>query len=380
MFLLIVAALSLQEARTLADQRNASLAASRAELGVARAGVEAAGQLPNPTLSISYGADDPHLLAGLDVKLPILGQRGAAIASADALTKVAEADHLAEKARLHANVRRAYGALWAALEQVRLAGEASGLASELARLTSEKFKTGGAPQLDVAQASLAERKSAQDLADRQAEAEATRRELETAIGVEVSEVFQPPEPVVPAADELLARVAGHPEVASLQSQEAAALARAHEESVSLRPLPVVTVTAERFSDQSPTWGARVGVAFDLPLLSLNRGRIQQQQETAGKARLLAAAQMQKLRGQLAAARSRWAAASRRAVFYGGDFSSAARKVVEMSETGYRIGRTSLLAVLQARTELSAARGKSVDAVLEAQRALADLEEALGADL
>jgi len=54
--------------------------------------------------------------------------------------------------------------------------------------------------------------------------------------------------------------------------------------------------------------------------------------------------------------------------------------VEMSETGYRIGRTSLLTVLQAQTELSSARGRAVDASLEAQRALADLEEALGADL
>jgi outer membrane protein TolC len=52
----------------------------------------------------------------------------------------------------------------------------------------------------------------------------------------------------------------------------------------------------------------------------------------------------------------------------------------MSETGYRIGRTSLLTVLQAQTDLSAARSRAVDASLEAQRALADLEEALGADL
>jgi outer membrane protein, heavy metal efflux system len=379
-FLLIAAALSLQEARTLADQRNASLAASSAEVKVARAGSDAAGQLPNPTLSVSYGPDDPRLLAGLDVKLPILGQRGAAIDSADAVTRVAEAEHLAAKALLHANIRRAYGALWAALEQVRVAGEAARLASELLRLTSERFKTGGAPQLDVAQAELADRRSAQELADRQAEAEATRRELEAAVGAEVSDVSRPPEPAVPDFRELLGRVAGHPEIASLQSQEAAALARAHEERVSLRPLPVVTVTAERFSDQTPTWGARVGVAFDLPLLSLNQGRIQQQEESANKARLLATAQLQKLEGQLGAARSRWAAASSRAAFYGGDFLTAAQRVLEMSETGYRIGRTSLFQVLQARTELSAARGRAVDAALDAQRALADLEEALGADL
>jgi cobalt-zinc-cadmium efflux system outer membrane protein len=377
---LLLAALSLQDARALADQRNGSLAAARAGLGVARAGVDAAGQLPNPTFSVSYGPDDPHLLASLDVKLPLLGQRGAAIASADAATKVAEAEIDVEKAKLHAAVRRAYGAFWAATQQSQLAVETARLASELARLTAERFRTGGAPQLDVLQASLAAKRAAHDLEDRQAETEAVRRELEAAVGAPVPEVLHPPEPQVPAVDALFSRAAGHPEVASLQRQEAAALARAHEESVSLRPLPVVTVTAERFSDQTPAFGARVGVAFDLPLLSLNRGRIHEQEETARKAQLLASAQLQKLTGQLAAARARWTAASSRAAFFGGEFLSAASRVVEMSEAGYRIGRTSLVTVLQAQTELSAARSRAVDAALEAQRALADLEEALGADL
>jgi outer membrane protein, heavy metal efflux system len=379
-FLLLAAALSLPDARALADQRNGSLAASRAELSVSRAAVEAAGQLPNPTFSFSYGPDDPRLLAGLDVKLPFLGQRGAAIASADALTKVSEAEIEVAKARLHAAVRRVYGAHWAATQQAQLASETARLASELSRLTAERFKTGGVPQLDVAQASLAAQRAAYDLEDRKAETEATRRELEAAIGAAVPEVEHPPEPPVPAVEELLSRAGGHPEVASLQRQEAAALARAHEESVSLRPLPVVTITAERFSDQTPAFGARVGVAFDLPLLSLNQGRIREQEETARKARVLAEAQLQKLRGQLAASRARWAAASSRAAFYGGEFLSAASRVVEMSQTGYRIGRTSLVTVLQAQTDLSAARSRAVDAALEAQRALADLEEALGADL
>jgi len=379
-FLLLAAALTLVDARALADRRNGTLAATRAELGVAQAGMDAAGQLPNPTLSVSYGPDDPRWLAGLDVKLPILGQRGAAIASAAARAKVAEAEIEVEKARLHAAVRRAYGAFWAATQQVQLAVESARLSSELARLTNERFKTGGAPQLDVAQAQLAAQRTAHDLEDREAEAEATRRELIAAVGSEVLDVERPPEPQVPSVDELLKRAGDHPEVLSLQRQEAAALARAHEEGVSLRPLPVVTVTAERFSDQSPTWGARVRVAFDLPILSWNRGRVHEQEESAHKAQLLAAAQVQKLNGQLGAARARWAAASSRATFYGGDFLNAAARVVEMSETGYRIGRTSLLTVLQAQTELSSARGRAVDASLEAQRALADLEEALGADL
>ena len=81
-----------------------------------------------------------------------------------------------------------------------------------------------------------------------------------------------------------------------------------------------------------------------------------------------------------AARARWAAASARAAFYGGEFVAAAARLLEMAEEGYRIGRSPLLTVLQAQGELALARGRGIEASLEAQRAVADLEEATGADL
>ncbi len=52
----------------------------------------------------------------------------------------------------------------------------------------------------------------------------------------------------------------------------------------------------------------------------------------------------------------------------------------MARAGYRIGRTSLIAVLQAQNDLASANSRALDATLDAQKALADLEEAIGADL
>lgn len=380
MILLVAAALSLADVRALADQHNQTLAASRAELSAARAGVSAAGQLPNPTFSASYGEDDPKLQFGLDVKLPFLGQRSAAVHSASALAQVAGAEVEVSRVTLHAAVRRAFAAHWAALQQARLAADASRLANDLAQATQERYRTGFVPQLDVEQASLAAQKAEHDLRDRQAEVEATARELEALVGTAADDLLQPSDPQVPSVDELLARLPQHPELASLRFQEEAARARISEEKIALVPLPVVTLTAERFFDQTPVWGARVGVAFDLPVLSLNSGRIQQQEEAARKASLLAAAQRQHSEGQLRAARARWAAAGERARFFNGAFLQSASRVLEMSKSGYRIGRTALINVLQAEADFSAARSRSVDAVVEAQKALADLEEALGADL
>ena len=377
---MLAAPLSLAEARAIADRRNGGLLASQAAVAVARAAVEAAGQLPNPTASASYGADDPKLQTGLDVKLPVFGQRGAAIDSAQALEQVAEAETEAERARLHAAVRRAFAASWAAGEQAQLAAEAARIAGELAKLTAERFRTGGAPQIDVEQASLAGKRAQQDRQDREAEAAASRRELEAILAQPVDAVQAPAATEAPPESELLQRAARHPEVEVLRRQQQASLARADEERAAIRPLPTVGVTALRFVEPPVYWGLRGTVSFDLPLLSWNRGRIHEQEESAQHAATQAQAALQRLAGQVRAARARWAAASARASFYAGAFVESARRVLEMAESGYRIGRTSLIAVLQAQNELSSARSRAIDAALEAQRALADLEEATGADL
>src|SRR5712672_2656731 len=116
----------------------------------------------------------------------------------------------------------------------------------------------------------------------------------------------------PAEPDLLARARKHPELQSLQAHEAAARARADEERIAIRPLPTVSLIAERITSATPPyWGLRTGVAFDVPLLSWNRGRVHEQEENARTAAVQAQAAMQRLTGQILAARERWAGASAR---------------------------------------------------------------------
>jgi cobalt-zinc-cadmium efflux system outer membrane protein len=381
LFVLLVAApLSLGDARALADHRSGGLLTAQAGVDVARAGVEVAGQLTNPTLSASYGRDDPRLQVGLDVRVPILGQRGAALASAEAQVAVAEADTLVERAKLHAAVRRAFSASWAAEEQAQIAIDGARIAAELADLAAQKFRTGSAAQIEVEQSSLSSRRAAQDKLDRDAEALASRRELEALLATAVERLEPPPAVNVPPEGELLEYAQNHPEIQALRRQEQAALTKADEERAAIRPLPTLSVIAQRYEDPAIGFGIRGGIAFDLPLLSLNRGRVHEQEQTAHRAQLQAQAARQRLTGQLRAARARWAAASARADFYGGAFLQSAARVLDMARAGYRIGRTSLVAVLQAQNDLSSARSRALDARLEMQKAVADLEEAIGADL
>src|SRR5205085_9740844 len=81
--LLLAQPLGLQEAMERARAANPELALARQNVRVAEAGVEAAGQLSNPVLSGSFGPDEPQQSATLEVKAPLLGQRGAAVAAAE---------------------------------------------------------------------------------------------------------------------------------------------------------------------------------------------------------------------------------------------------------------------------------------------------------
>jgi len=136
----------------------------------------------------------------------------------------------------------------------------------------------------------------------------------------VEAVEAPSAAEVPPEQDLLARARRHPELQTLQAHETAARARADEERIAIRPLPTVSLTAERITSSTPPyWGLRTGVAFDIPLLSWNRGRVHEQEENARTAAVQAQAAMQRLTGQILAARARWAAASARARFYRVEF-------------------------------------------------------------
>ena len=375
--------LSFAEARALADQRNGDLASAKAAVGVAQAGVDSAGQLANPSLSFGVGPDDPTFTAGFDVKLPLFGQRGAAIGSATAAFRTVEAGVEVQRAKLHAQVRRNYYALAAAQAQAAGAEELSKLAGQLSTLASERFKTGGAAQLEVEQSDLARQRAERERIDRQADAAATAAELAALLGEREAALEAdgaPPIADLPPLEALLARVQAHPEVETLRRQQAASLARAQEERTSLRPLPTVSLLAERLSTGTQGFGLRAGLAFEVPILSWNGGKIREQEEGAHLAEVQARGAAQRLEGLVRAARTRGAAAVERAAFYRGPFIESAARVLEMAQAGYKIGRTSLVSVLQAQTELASARSRSIDAALEAQRALADLEEAIGADL
>src|SRR5205823_5830253 len=111
---------------------------------------------------------------------------------------------------------------------------------------------------------------------------------------------------------LVARVDQHAELQSLSREREAAQARAEVERAAIRPVPDVSLEVEKLSAGNPTIGLRAGLAFDLPILSQNRGKVRQADAQAGVAEAQIAAARQRLQSALRAAFARWQAAAQRA--------------------------------------------------------------------
>src|SRR6202034_387349 len=107
--------LSLTDAITLADKQNLDLAAARAQRAVADAGVRAAGERPNPTLSVGASRDAPHENVLIDQPLEIGPERSRRIEVARQEIALTETDIETMEKQVRRSVREAYFALAHAL-------------------------------------------------------------------------------------------------------------------------------------------------------------------------------------------------------------------------------------------------------------------------
>ncbi len=374
--------LTLREALLLAATQSPQLAEAALAIPVAEAGVAAAGAFPNPTVGASYGADEPRLFESFEARLPVFGQRTAAMEAARAELPIARAELAARRLAVRVQVRRAYSAL--ALAQTRLLRlrEAAQVAQTLGRMAKAKFDAGTASEFEVEQASLAALRAENDVLDAEGNLRDAQWTLSALLAIGPPERLEAADPLwpIPAPPEpakLAAAVPQHPEVITQIANHDAALARAHEQRANLVPVPVVSLEVQHFPTAEKPVGFRGGLFFEIPVLSWNRGAVAVEGARAAQAAAAAATREFSLTQQLEGARLRYDAAARKARLFHAQFIPAAQRVVELAQVAYRLGRTPLSNVLQAQADLGRAQLDAVDADKSAWDALAELEEASG---
>jgi outer membrane protein, heavy metal efflux system len=374
--------LTFQAALELALASNLDLAAARRGRVVREAEVRAAGQHPNPDLVFESTKDTPHQMLSLDIPFEPW-KRSARVDVAREQLKLADVEDAAALQALRRSVRLAFYGLVAADEAVALATSMGEVASRVRDVAQARFDEGAAPRLDVMQAELGLSRAKADLG--------LARSARLSAQAELNALFNrsPGQALTVQGD--AAESAPLPSVEQVVAGAAAGNAelRAAEQAVAIEERRLGLLKAERVPTPTVTLGAvfdapgefdvgyRAGLSLAVPLFDRNQGQIAGSLALGEQARLRRDALRRSVEAKAFAAHAR--AVARRALVaaYRDTLVPTATTIESLAEEGYRLGRSPVLAVLDAQRTLRDQKIEYLAALLSHQSALADLEDVLG---
>jgi outer membrane protein, heavy metal efflux system len=378
--------LTFSAALELATSRNLGLEAARRQRAIREAQVHIAGQWANPEVAFEVTQDSPHENLSFGYPLEIGGQRGKRIAVAKEELTLADLDVRAEMRTLRRNLRQAFYGLVAADERVRIAGEVVDLVERAKQAAQARFEEGAAPRLEVLAADLG-------LARAQAEADLARSSRASALADLNAVLNQPPAQAVAVAGELTdapplpafdraVQLASTSNVELLSAEREAAVERRRLDLLKADrvPTPTVTYGLPMNAPDEFTIGQSLGIAMTIPLFSRNQGEITQSHATADQLQARRDAARRIVESQVFAALARIEAQRKQLDAFRARIIPAATELAALAEESYKAGRTPVLTLLEAQRALRDARREYLDALLEFQAALADLEEVIGAPI
>lgn len=377
--------LSLSEALTRAGEANPTLVAARTARGIDAAGIEAARQRPNPEVSVEVDRETPHWAFAGTVPLELSGKRQRRIDVANATLAVTDADTARIAADLRADVRRAYYVAVAAARRVTIAQELETIATRARDAAQERFQTGAAPRLEALQASLALAQAQNDVAAARGDVNAARAELNALLAYPADATPTLADPLetgplpAPAAAAEQA-LAGNAELTVLQKRIDEERARVELAKALRRPDPSVTGTLTYDAPGEFTFGWRAAAAVALPVFTTGRPEIKVAEATLTRAVAEKGARSAQIAGAVNAALARATAAKLALDRYQSDILPASLQVEQMAEESYRAGQSGLPAYLQTVQAAREVRQRALQAGLDYQLALADLERAMGIPL
>lgn len=377
--------LSLSDALARALDANPTLAAARAARAIDAAGIDAARQRPNPEVSVEVERETPHWAFAGTVPLEIAGKRQRRVDVATATLAVTEADTARIAAQVRADVRRAYFTAVAAVRRVTIAQELEALATRARDAAQERFQTGAAPRLEALQAGLALAQAQNDTVAARGDVAAARAELNALLAYpgDASPALADPLDVGPLpslADASAQALAGNAELTVLQKRIDEDRARVALAQAMRHPDPSVTGALAYDAPGEFTFGWRAGAAIALPIFTTGKADVRVAEATLARTTAERDARIAEINGAVGAALARASAARTALDRYVTDIVPASQQVEQMAEESYRSGQTGVTAYLQTVQAAREIRQRALQAGLDYQLALADLERAMGTPL
>jgi outer membrane protein TolC len=288
-------------------------------------------------------------------------------------------------ADVRSDVRRAYYEVVAAARRIDVAHELETIATRARDAAQERFQTGAAPRLEALQSQLALALAQNDATAAQGELTAARAELNALLAYPLDSapalddpLEAGPSPTLQEATQLA--LDSNSELQVLQKQIDESRARVALAQAMRRPDPSVTGTFVYDNKPEFTYGWRFGAAIALPILTTGRADVAVAEANLNKAVADREARQAEITGAVASAVSRATSARQAVLRYQNEILPASLQVEQMADESYRSGQTGLPALLQTIQAARQVRLNALQAGLDYQIALADLERAIGTEL
>jgi outer membrane protein, heavy metal efflux system len=377
--------LSLNDALARAIEANRTVLAARTARAIGLAEIQAAGQRPNPDVSVEAERETPRWAFGGSVPLEISGKRQRRLDVAQAGLAVTDAETARVAAEVRSDVRRAYYQAVASVRRVEVAQELESLATRARDAAQERFQTGAAPRLEALQSQLALAQAQNDTTSARGALAAARVELNALLAYppDAAPMLGDPleaGPLPSIEDATKLALAGNGELQVLQKQIEENRARVALARAMRRPDPSVTGTFVYDNKPEFTYGWRLGAAIALPIFTTGRADVAVAEATLNRTIADRDARVAQISGAVASAVARAAAARQALLRYQNEILPASLQVEQMADESYRAGQTGLPALLQTVQAARQIRLNALQAGLDYQLALAELERAIGAPL
>ena len=377
--------LSLNEAMARAVEANRTLLAARAARAIDAAGIQAARQRPNPEVSFEVARETPHWAFTGTVPLELSGKRQRRIDVATATLAVTEAETARITADVRADVRRAYYQAVGAVRRVAIAEELEAIQTRARDAAQDRFQTGAAPRLEALQASLALAQAQNEVAAARGDLHAARADLNALLAYPLDAVATLADPLdagqLPTPEAATQQVmAANAELQVLQRRIDEERARVALAKAMRRPDPSVTASLTYDAPGEFVFGWRAGAGVALPIFTSGRPELAIAEATFARTVADRDARVAQITGAVSAALARASAARQSVDRYRAEILPASLQVEQMAEESYRSGQTGLPAYLQTLQAAREIRQRALQAGLDYQLALADLERAMGTPL
>jgi len=375
-------AISQHEAVELARRGSPDVAVARGRESVARAEVGIAGTYPNPTVTGGTSTQAAKWSADIAIPLLVLGQRGAAMDAGRADLATVRADTEVTWNEVRASTSHAFVALWLAAQSASTRSEALVLSARLDDAVHQRVDVGAAPPLEGLRAHAERLRAEADAHAATTLIDAAASELGRWLGVTDGPALRPKgDPAVPEPPPSLASLRAHaergPTVRREEADARAAEARADRERALVRPMLTLGLGLDAGDASYANTNYRAQLGVEVPLLSQRGAYVERERNAATAARTRATAERTRAATDLIAAYTRFEAASTRVQALEASVVPAMETAAKATEEAYGLGRSPLVAVLDAERARLDARLALIEARAERANTWIDVERATG---